>query len=201
MPPGRSGSRLASVRPPRTGLQDEAAPGNGTVSPFCLPSEDTCVTVSVSARTCGRNVRDRAPTKSAPAISVVIVSTGDRADLQRAMAVVLDVAPPACQLIVVRSAPVPAEMEAMILRCGAVFVPAPMATDPAGLRARGLTAASGHVVALREDRQIHDGAWLQRWAGAEGPVEVEVPVPTVAEASRRTAISEVMRPSAIVASG
>ncbi|HSA54621.1 MAG TPA: hypothetical protein VLE53_02905 [Gemmatimonadaceae bacterium] len=134
-------------------------------------------------------------------MSVVIVSTGDRGDLQRALGIAAMSVPPGCELIVVRSEPMMEDMRSMILRCGAVFVHVPASGNATGLRERGLLEASGDVVVLREDREILDGGWLQRWGRADRAQDAEVPLPVATEAGRRAVNAEFPRPGAIAASG
>ena len=88
----------------------------------------------------------------------------------------------------------------MAVRSGAVFVHASPSGGTAGLRERGIIEASGDVVVLREDRQIHDAAWLERWATSDRRTDVEVPVPTVADTVARASTADLPRHSAIAAS-
>ena len=153
-----------------------------------------------SPRTAGRGARERTPAKSGPTLSVVIISTGERADLQRALGIVEGAALPGCEVVVVRSKS-GEDLRSLAVRSGAVFVRAPSVGHVADLRERGIREASGDVVVLREDRWIHDASWLERWAKPGRPTDVEVPVPTVADTVASGSAAALPRQNAVAASG
>jgi hypothetical protein len=96
-----------------------------------------------------------------PSLSVILLSVGTCADLERAIA---SLAGPlrelAAQLIVVRRNPEPPVERALAAVARYRIVKAPDDCTRGDMRGLGMRAAQGDIVALRDDVSIVDGEWL-----------------------------------------
>ena len=120
-----------------------------------------------------------------PILSVVLISLGSRAELERAVRVIADsVRQCAAQLVVVRRTPEPT-LEFVLSDFGRVdLIRAADGCSRAELCELGMSAAYGDVVFLREDTALRDTKWLEAFqstfrAGSDRPLERLV-APTVA---------------------
>ena len=105
---------------------------------------------------------------SKPSLSIVVLSTGTESDLERAMAYVSGVTRRlGAELIVVRGEDDKRAQERLAVVASARRFHLCMAepgTSRAGLADLGMRAASGDVVAVREDSACLDGDWLRPFA-------------------------------------
>jgi hypothetical protein len=140
---------------------------------------------------------------STPSLSIVVLSTGSESDLERAMAYVGGVTRRlGAELIVVRAEEdrqardriaVIAESRRFLVR----FTES--GTARAGLADAGMRAATGDIVAVREDVSCLDGDWLRPFAdrlatGLDAPLGLDdvrvAPRAPVSTRRRREATSE-----------
>jgi hypothetical protein len=120
-------------------------------------------------------VSRRAP--HCPTLSVILLSQGDRMDLERALASVAG----RCrrmeaQMIVVRSAATDDAATLSTAYPSVTFLEVPAGSDVTTMREIGMGQARGDVVALRLDGAVGDGMWLDAFCAMVGTVEEEHPL-------------------------
>ncbi|MBV6521960.1 MAG: hypothetical protein MNPFHGCM_02104 [Gemmatimonadaceae bacterium] len=105
--------------------------------------------------------------KSGASLSIVVLSTGSHADLKRA----IDIMAPSirrfdAQLIVAREDD-GTSVSSLVVDCPkSSLVRAPRGATRAQLCDVGMAAATGDIVALRDDRAVQDCRWLESFAPA-----------------------------------
>jgi len=128
-----------------------------------------------------------------PDLSVVLLSQGDRMDLERALAAVAA----RCrrmeaQIIVVRSVAMDDIATLASAYPSVHFLEAPAESTVSAMREMGMGQACGDIVALRLDGAVGDGAWLDAFCAMVGtvdevhPMEREVALATAIDESPQT---------------
>jgi hypothetical protein len=122
-------------------------------------------------------------TKSGASLSIVVLSVGSSADLEHAIEVMTpSIRRYGAQLIVAREDDGAAEPSLLREHPMASLVRAPKGATRAQLCDVGMAAATGDIVALRDDCAVRDVRWIESLAGAVRPVDSAVEV-TVADYS------------------
>jgi hypothetical protein len=109
-----------------------------------------------------------------PNLSVILLSQGDRMDLERALAAVAA----RCrrmeaQMVVVRSAAMADAATLAAAYPSVTFLEAPTGSDVSTMRELGMGHARGDIVALRMDGAVGDGMFLDAFCAMVGTVEEE----------------------------
>jgi len=118
-----------------------------------------------------------------PKLSVVLLSDGDRTELERALEAIAG----RCrrleaEIIVVRAQLLDDVASLTAAYPCVVFLDAPQGTSNAQMRDIGMNYASGDIVALRVDLAVGDGMWLGAFNSTVGSVsvprhvEIEIPL-------------------------
>lgn len=136
-------------------------------------------------RTMQRDSRTSLRAPHLPSLSVVLLSHGDRSDLERALAAVAG----RCrrmeaEIIVVRESSKEDLATLGSAYPSVTFLSVPQGTACAEMREAGMSTATGDIVALRQDGAVADGLWLEAFDATVGSVEdagrmeVEVALPS-----------------------
>ncbi|MFP5354912.1 MAG: hypothetical protein ACLGIK_07105 [Gemmatimonadota bacterium] len=107
-----------------------------------------------------------------PSLSVVLLSHGDRSELERALAAVAG----RCrrmeaEIIVVRESSKEDLATLGAAYPSVTFLSVPQGTASAEMREAGMSAACGDIVALRQDGAVADGLWLEAFDATVGSVD------------------------------
>lgn len=120
-----------------------------------------------------------------PSLSVVLLSHGDRSELERALAAVAG----RCrrmeaEIIVVRESALDDAATLGAAYPSVTFIETPVGVGSASMREVGMNRATGDIVALRMDGAVGDGMWLEAFDATVGSVEdgtlAESEIPLVA---------------------
>jgi len=112
-----------------------------------------------------------------PNLSVILLSQGDRMDLERALAsIAARCRRMEAQMIVVRSVDMDDAATLATAYPSVTFLEAPVGSDVTAMREMGMGQARGDIVALRLDRVVGDGRWLDAFCAMVGTVEEEHPI-------------------------
>lgn len=136
-------------------------------------------------RTMQRESRTSLRAPHLPSLSVVLLSHGDRSELERALAAVAG----RCrrmeaEIIVVRESSKEDLATLGAAYPSVTFLSVPQGTSSAEMRESGMSTATGDIVALRQDGAVADGLWLEAFDATVGSVEdagrmeVEVALPS-----------------------
>ena len=138
-----------------------------------------------------------------PKLSVVLLSDGDRTELERALEAIAG----RCrrleaEIIVVRAQLLDDVASLKAAYPCVVFLDAPRGTSSALMRDIGMNYASGDIVALRVDLAVGDGMWLGAFNSTVGsvsvPLHVEIEIPLLAIPGDLSSRAERRKSKAIV---
>jgi len=127
-------------------------------------------------RTSQRDSRTSLRAPHLPSLSVVLLSNGDRSDLERALAAVAG----RCrrmeaEIIVVRDASTDDVDTLGSAYPSVTFLDVAAGTSSAYMREAGMARATGDIVALRLDGAVGDGVWLEAFDATVGCVDEAAP--------------------------
>lgn len=116
------------------------------------------------------NQHSAAP-KGSATLSVVLLSLGSRADLDRA----IDALTPglrryAAQLVIARADDGQATLSGLNDQPACTIVRAPVGSGRTELCDLGMAAATGDIVALREDSSVRDWSWMESFSTSVRPI-------------------------------
>lgn len=140
-----------------------------------------------------------------PKLSVVLLSDGDRTELERALEAIAG----RCRRLEAEIIVVRAQLldDAACLKAAypcVVFLDAPRGTSSALMREIGMNYASGDIIALRVDGAVGDGMWLGAFNSTVGrvsvPLHVEIEIPLLAIPGDLSSRAERRKSKAIVMS-
>lgn len=134
-------------------------------------------------RTSSREFRVSLRAPHLPSLSLVLLSHGDRSELERALTAVAG----RCrrmeaEIIVVRESSADDGATLAAAYPSVTFLEVPTGTASGSMRELGMNRATGDIVALRADGAVGDGLWLEAFDATVGtvedlsPVEIEVPM-------------------------
>lgn len=145
--------------------------------------------------------RDRA------SLSVVLLSMGSRNDLERAVTVLTPSLRRFGAQLVVARAEDDVTAPSMNQDLSVSFIRAPKGANRAELCDLGMAAATGDIVALREDTSVRDSEWMESFSGTvriSGPMDAVVVDHNVVSSSRTSDVqgppSDQVLPEVAVAS-
>jgi len=99
--------------------------------------------------------------RAKPLLSVVLLSTGSRGDLERAIGVLAPVIRAVRgQVVVVREELLPALLQSHVDAGYVTYLRVPRGTERDGMAEAAMSVVKGDIVAIREDLSVRDAEWL-----------------------------------------